>query len=192
MSFHPTSRTPRDGVGRDDASAGSHFVDKLGTTIVVRPFEPADRDDLGELYRTFDPAHRAQGLPPRTERECERWLEYVLDDGRSIVARHDDAVVGHSFYTPATDPVPEFAVFVDPDYHDRGIGTELTRRAVDRARAADRDALVLEVERTNRAAVRVYRKLGFETVEEGRELHMRRPLEGSVAPAARSSENSNE
>lgn len=76
-------------------------------------------------------------------------------------------VVGHAVYTPTDDPEPELALFVHQDYQGRGLGTELCRHVVAAATAADRDALVLDVEASNRTAVGVYERLGFERVEDG-------------------------
>lgn len=146
------------------------FVDREGVAWDVRPFEPADREALLETYRDFAPEERAMHLPPADETRLERWLDDLLAEGRNVVAvRADDAadrrrVAGHAVYTPTDDPEPELAVFVHQDYQSRGLGTALCRRVVAAAAAADRDALVLDVEASNRTAVGVYERLGFERV----------------------------
>ncbi|APW97115.1 histone acetyltransferase [Halobiforma lacisalsi AJ5] len=153
------------------------FVDKEGRAMLVRRVEPGDRDRLLEMYERFDDSYRAQGLPPMSADRREEWLSRMLEEGRNFVADLEGTLVGHAFYTPADHAEPELAVFVHQDYHGRGIGTELCKRIVASGAATDRDAIVLEVERSNRVAVHVYRKLGFETVRDGRELFMRRSLE---------------
>lgn len=160
------------------------FVDEEGVAWRVRPYEPDDREPLLETYFDFDPDQRAQGVPPLTDDRIVDWLDALLEDGRNFVAASGGRVVGHALYTPTDAPEPELAVFVHQNYQNRGIGTELCRRVVEAAAAADRDALVLEVEPRNRIAIRVYEKLGFERVENeaaerGRRtysLRMRHPL----------------
>lgn len=175
----------RDSEGREEGSAEApapsprhpRFVDKLGVRWRVRAADERDRDDLVGMYAAFDSTHRAQGLPPVLDDRIERWLDRLFADGWNVVAEGQAGIVGHATLTPADAAEPELAVFVDPDYHDRGLGTELCRHVIARAAATERDAVVLDVERRNRAAVAVYRHLGFETVETGRgELRMRLPL----------------
>lgn len=66
--------------------------------------------------------------------------------------------------TTDDDPEPQFAVFVHPEVQGAGLATELCRHAIASAADADRDAL-LDVARGNHRAIRLYRRLGFETVD---------------------------
>jgi len=142
------------------------FVDESGDAWTVEPAGGADREALSAMYRDFDPSERAQGLPPIGDDRIASWLDGLLADGCNFVARSGDCVVGHAAYVASADAEPELAVFVHQDYQGRGIGTELCRHLIATAAAADRDALVLEVEPTNRRAITVYEKLGFERVTE--------------------------
>ncbi len=142
------------------------FVDKIGDTWTIEPVGTSGRDALSAMYRDFDPGERAQGLPPIGEERIDSWLDGLLVDGCNFVARAGERVVGHAAYVASADAEPELAVFVHQDYQGRGIGTELCRHLIATAAAADRDALVLEVEPANRQAIAVYEKLGFERVEE--------------------------
>lgn len=179
------------------------FVDKTGRPLTIRDYRPEDRAALEAMYRSYGTDHRAQGLPPLTDSRIERWLDTLLEEGRNVVAvdvRGDDppenradgdpsgsgGIVGHAVYTPRDDPEPELAVFVHPDDHDRGIGTECCRQVIARAAADGREAIVLSVERTNRRALAVYRHLGFEAVEgKGTEMRMRLPLSGPATEQLR-------
>lgn len=145
--------------------------------MVISRGRTSDLETLLDLYDAFDRAHQAQGVPPLEAGRLEEWLSTLLDDGVNFMADLDGRAVGHSFYVPASAPEPELAVFVHPDYHGRGIGTELCEHLVATGESTGRDAIVLEVERHNRVAVRIYRRLGFETVHDGRELFMRLPLD---------------
>lgn len=169
------------------------FVDRIGDTWTVEPAGAADRNALAAMYRDFAPGERAQGVPPVGDDRITSWLDGLLADGCNFAARSGDRVVGHAAYVASDDPEPELAVFVHQDYQGRGIGTELCRHLIATAAAADRDALVLEVEPSNGRAIAVYEKLGFERVEDrasneplwrSRSFQMRLPLTGERAASA--------
>ncbi|MFO7834713.1 MAG: GNAT family N-acetyltransferase [Halohasta sp.] len=157
------------------------FVDKEGASWRLRPTREADADRLAEMYADIGVADRAQGLPPVDDNRRQEWVETLLEEGSNIVAEGPDRLVGHVAYTPVAADKPEIAVFVHPEFHNRGIGTELCTRIVAAAADAGREALELYVERTNRAAIAVYRRLGFEVVDGGHDMRMVRPLDDSVA-----------
>ncbi len=56
------------------------------------------------------------------------------------------------------------SIAVDTTYRRNGLGLRLMREAIRRLQADRVEALVLEVDATNVAAVSMYEKLGFETV----------------------------
>lgn len=162
------------------------FVDKEGVRWTVRPATVDDREPLAAMYGRFEASDRAQGIPPVDERRRREWLDQLLTEGVGVVAENSQAgVVGHAVYTPADASLPELAVFVAPAFHGRGLGTELCWHVIAAAADAGCEALVLHVERDNRAAVHVYRRLGFETVRGGRELEMRLSLSAPPADEAR-------
>jgi len=105
------------------------------------------------------------------------WIERSLADGRNIVAENQERIVGHVYYTPADAPRPELAVFVHPAFHNRGLGTELCKHAAAAAAEADREGLELHVSQTNRAAITVYQRLGFEIVDRDHTIQMVLPLQ---------------
>lgn len=144
------------------------FVDRQGVPWTVRPVEPGDRTPLLELYREFAPGQRAQGLPPLADDRLEAWVDSLLEEGCNVVAERDGRVVGHALYTPTDAAEPELAVFVHQDVQRRGLGTELCRHVVANAAAGARDGLVLEVSRSNRTAIGIYERLGFERIDGAR------------------------
>ena len=129
----------------------------------------------------FGPADRSMGIPPAVDHRRRSWIETLLAEGHNIVAEDDDGVVGHVAYTPAEADRPELAVFVHPERQSRGIGTELCAQAAAAAVDADRAALELHVDQRNRAAVAVYRRLGFEVVDADHTMQMALELDESVA-----------
>ena len=168
------------------------FVDRDGRSYVIRPLTDDSVDAAVEMYRDYPEEHRSMGLPPTTEREIRDWLWRLHERGTNLLVWDGDRVVGHCGFAPDDGVEPEFVVYVDPAYHGRGLGSELTRQAVAYAADAGHRALVLHVDERNQTAVAVYRKHGF-VVENrsGTELRMRLPLDGPtaretrLAPAAR-------
>lgn len=170
------------------------FVGKHGTGFLIQPLPATEEppESLVEMYVDYPPEHRSMGIPPTTERQIRSWLSTLHGRGTNLLAWDGDRVVGHTGFAPHDGDEPEFLVYVDPAYHGRGLGTELTRHAIAHAAAAGHRALRLNVDSNNRTAIAVYRKLGFEIIDNsGAELEMRLPLDGptavesQLAPAAR-------
>lgn len=119
------------------------------------------------MYGNYPNEHRSLGLPPLFEDDLDEWLSAVVEDGENFVALVDGVVVGHAVYLEAGSGPADFVVFVDPAYHDRGIGTALLRFAIDRARSEGVERIVSHVEADNENALHVYEKVGFEVLEAG-------------------------
>ncbi|WP_436344782.1 N-acetyltransferase family protein [Natronorubrum sp. FCH18a] len=150
------------------------FIDKRGDPVLVEPYSFSRFDDLVSMYVDYPQRHRSMGIPPATRARIEDWLERLLERGFNIVAAHGGRVIGHAAYSPCLSVEPQFVVFVDPAFHDRGIGSELCRHVIAAAADAGHEALVLDVDAANERAVHVYRRMGFETIERsGNDLRMR-------------------
>jgi len=161
------------------------FVDKEGASWRFRSAREKDADRLAEMYADISAADRAQGLPPVVDHKRRSWVEMLLEEGHNIVAEGPDRLVGHGVYTPVEADQPELVLFVHPEFHDRGIGTELCKQIAAAAANAGREALELHVERGNRAAISVYRRIGFEVVDDDHSIEMVLPLDDTVAASVR-------
>ncbi len=147
------------------------IYDKTDREIEIRPIGPADLDALAEMYIEFDPADRAQGIPPTGEKRIRQWLEPLLE-GMNIAAWHEDAIVGHATLVPDTpDPDSlesndevdwELAIFVLQDYQEAGIGTQLLKQLLGYASEQGLKRVWLTVERWNAPAIALYENVGFE------------------------------
>ena len=172
--------------GTEDCQARCpRFVDREGASWTLRPAREEDADRLAEMYAAIGAADRAQGLPPVVDHKRRSWVEMLLEEGHNIVAEGPDRLVGHVVYTPVDEAQPELAVFVHPEFHNRGIGTELCKQIVAAAADAGREALELHVERHNRAAISVYRRIGFEVVDDAHSIEMVLPLDDTIAASVR-------
>ncbi|GAA0249165.1 GNAT family N-acetyltransferase [Haladaptatus pallidirubidus] len=150
------------------------FNDREEREIEIHPFEDGDVEPLVAMYVDFDPADRAQGIPPATEPRVRDWVETLTDgDGYNVVAWHGDSIAGHATLVPDGDSAYELAIFVHQDYQRAGIGSHLIRTLLGYGRQQGVDKVWLTVERWNRAAVNLYRNVGFETADaESFELEM--------------------
>lgn len=164
-----------------DESAGSFpspptdFTDAEGRSIEVQVLEEDDEDQvdaLVEMYEAFDPADRAQGIPPTGERRIRDWLVPILAGGVNVVALHGDDVAGHATLVPDTDDPEaiddygdvewELAIFVHQTYQQAGIGTRLLRNLLGYASDRGIECVWLTVERWNGPAITLYENVGFE------------------------------
>ena len=153
-------------------------TDATGRPITIRSADPDDQAALAELYAAFDPADRAQGLPPTTERAIAEWLETILTGGVDVVAV-DETVVGHATLVPRADQpaVCELAIFVTRAYQDAGIGHALVAHLLGAGVEHGIETVWLTVERWNHPAIALYEGIGFEqTGRNGFELEMERSL----------------
>jgi RimJ/RimL family protein N-acetyltransferase len=139
------------------------IVDREGREIEFRAYDDDDREALVEMYLAFDPADRAQGIPPGGERRIREWLDTITDDDCvNVVAWDGESAVGHATLVPDDDAC-ELAIFVLQAYQRAGIGTSLIRTLLGYGAEAGVERVWLTVERWNRAATNLYEKIGFET-----------------------------
>lgn len=137
-------------------------TDAEGRSIVL--CHPTELEELVGMYAEFDPADRAQGIPPIGESAIREWLDRITTSNSvNLAARHDGHTVGHA--TLVGDDEYELAIFVLQAYQNAGIGTELLRTTLGAAAEAGVDRVWLAVERWNDPAIALYRKLGFEVVD---------------------------
>lgn len=136
--------------------------------MTVRPATDRDVDGVVAFYAGYPPVRRSMGIPPLGGVDAVRpWVERVFDEGRNVVAVDATSRVrGHGVVLPATATIPELAAFVDPGVHDRGIGTAVCDLLLDVAREAGHEGVRLSVANSNRRAIHVYEKLGFEVADD--------------------------
>jgi GNAT superfamily N-acetyltransferase len=155
--------------------------DGEGRTVEIRVYDGGDeeRESLVAMYADFDAADRAQGIPPTGERRIREWLDRVLgDECHNVVAWHDDRPAGHATLVPDEEAY-ELAIFVHQRYQEAGIGTALLEHLLGYGREQGVPRVWLTVERWNKPAVSLYRKVGFETSNaESFELEMSILLDG--------------
>ena len=146
------------------------FDDREGRRIAIRtlgdgPVGPRpEREALVEMYASFDPADRAQGIPPTGEPAVREWVDDLLEaDAVHVLAWHDDHVAGHATLVADGEGGYELAIFVHQSHQRAGIGTRLIRCLLGEGAARGIEQVWLTVERWNQVAVDLYEAVGFET-----------------------------
>lgn len=142
------------------ASPPFRFTDREMREIQITADSEKWFTSLIGMYESFDPTQRAQGLPPDRGPAIKNWLDDVRQ-GLSVVAVHDDAVVGHVMFVLDETGGHELGIFVHQDYQRAGIGTQLLRAGLGRAREDGLSDVWLSVERSNPRAQKLYRRMGF-------------------------------
>jgi len=141
-------------------------TDREGREVELVSADASDHDSVLEMYLSFDPADRAQGIPPAREEAIEDWLDTILgEDTLNVVAVHEGSVVGHATLVPDRHGEHELAIFVLQAFQGAGIGTHLVETLLGLAQSAGLEKVWLTVGRWNDPAVALYKKVGFETTE---------------------------
>jgi GNAT superfamily N-acetyltransferase len=157
-----------------------------GRTLQVREYTVGDFHPLVEMYRSFEPKRIAQGLPPPDGPRIEEWLNRLQHKSRALLAWDGPTVAVHAILCPMSEAAVEFTVFVHQDYRRAGLGTALTRQAVALAERCGFAEVFLTTELSNLAALRVYRRVGFQTTSSfGDECEMKLVIAASSSPRAR-------
>jgi RimJ/RimL family protein N-acetyltransferase len=151
------------------------FEDREGREIEIRAYEGTDEEyeALASMYVAFDPSDRAQGIPPSDEKRIREWLDNILaEECLNVIAWDGDQAAGHATLVP-DDDVYELAIFVLQAYQEAGIGTRLMKALLGYGAESGVERVWLTVERWNKAAVGLYKKIGFEVSDsESFELEM--------------------
>jgi ribosomal protein S18 acetylase RimI-like enzyme len=141
------------------------FTDAHDRDIEIGVYTDDDRTALAEMYAAFDPADRAQGIPPAERGAIGDWLDTILDGSYNVVASHGTECVGHATLVPDGDDAYELAIFVLDTHQQAGIGSRLLEGLLGHAQRKGAERVWLTVERWNGAAIALYRKVGFETCD---------------------------
>ena len=144
------------------------------------------RDDETELLKDFlyEAIYIPDGIQPpeRSIIELPELSIYYEDFGNSpadncLVAEEDGKVVGAVWtrimndYGHVDDETPSFAISLYKEYRGKGFGTEMMRRMLGLLKEQGYKKASLAVQKAN-YAVRMYKKVGFEIIDENTEEYI--------------------
>lgn len=142
-------------------------IDKKGNPFGVACCSDMEHAAMAAMYDRFSPKGISQGLPPAADKTRRVWVDQLCVSGENFGAWVDDRLVGHSCLLPdLARNDAEFIIFVEQGYRNRGLGTELTRLALDRARQLGLHSVWLAVEVYNFRAIKLYKNFGFRFCDE--------------------------
>ena len=154
---------------------------------IIRALQPEETRLLRDFL--YEAIYLPEGtpLPPRSVIDLPELQVYIQDfgtrpDDHCLVAESSGRVIGAVWvrqmndYGHIDEHTPSLAISLYPPFRGKGIGTRLMREMTSLLRAKGYKQVSLSVQKAN-PAVRLYRRLGFETVRETEEEYiMIRPL----------------
>lgn len=137
-----------------------------GSTLVIRPIRPEDRDLLRSGFERLSERSRYLRFQAPLPKLSDKQLAYFTD-----VNHHDheallgldpsgEEIVGVARFVRVSDEVAECAVVVADDWQGRGVASELLDRLVDRAREEGVERFTALVLAENADALRLLERLG--------------------------------
>lgn len=133
--------------------------------IAVRRLEEQDEPLLARMYDTFEPLSEALGLPPKEPSRRQAWIR-TLREALNLVAFVDDTVAGHLALLAIDNDSAELMCFVHQGFRRQGVGTALTRAAMEYAKEAGYQRVSVFINTHNAGARHGLVKFGFEPVWE--------------------------
>lgn len=182
----PDARSPRAAV---TVPCGEQLVLADGTVLVLRPLRPDDRDGLLELFHRLSAESRWRRFlspkPNLSPRELDYLInvDHVAHEAFAAVDERDGSLAGVARYVRhnGTETAAELAVAVADELQHQGIGSALSVRVVERARANDLRLLTATTLWNNQPARALLRRLGFHARRsQGREIELELELDALV------------
>jgi acyl-CoA synthetase (NDP forming)/RimJ/RimL family protein N-acetyltransferase len=138
-----------------------------GTTVLIRPAAPQDREAVWQMHAQMSPSNiylRFFSISPQSaDREAKRVTRPPDDDHSALLAWLGDELVGVASYEPTGKPgVAEIAFAVTDHMHGRGIATLLLDHLVSTARLRGLRAFTAETLTDNMAMLRVFANAGLD------------------------------
>jgi ribosomal protein S18 acetylase RimI-like enzyme len=141
----------------------------------IRPAREDDRLPLAVVFAAVAEERDGIATEPPVDIEA-RAASWTLDG--TLVAVADGAVVGSAHVDASRHGFGEIGMAVAREWRGRGVGFALLESAIEWARERGLHKLSLSVFAHNKAAIGLYRKVGF--VEEGRRVKQYRRSSGEL------------
>jgi len=138
---------------------------KDGRTVLIREFKIEDKEKFIAMYKNLSAEAVRWGMPPYTrERREKGWLSN-LQNLISIVAFHNDKIVGHAqiFKFPhfRRKCTGDLLVYLHQHFQNVGLGTAMLTKLIELAKKEGLHRIGLDVIADNKRAIQLYQKFGF-------------------------------
>ena len=137
---------------------GSEIILKDERRIILKSFEPDDKEKLVVFYSILSPEVLKWALPPYDRERIERWTS---NPSESIIlfACHENNIVGHSqiFHNPNSQfkGIGELLIYLHQDFLNVGLGTSMMKKGLQMAQAHEFHRVKLSVVAENKNAIHV-------------------------------------
>ncbi|MBW1671778.1 MAG: GNAT family N-acetyltransferase, partial [Deltaproteobacteria bacterium] len=143
------------------------FISKAGEAVMISLLKREEDAALLEMYLVYEPRNSFSGLPPIEDGACVMWVKHMVEQGINLRATSfKHGLVGHTALFSMPQSKCEMLVVVAPGHQAMGIGTELTRCAIELAHETGFDEMWLSVEARNHMARHMYAKCGFQRLRQ--------------------------
>ncbi|HWN98332.1 MAG TPA: GNAT family N-acetyltransferase [Blastocatellia bacterium] len=139
-----------------------------GSTVKVRPLEPADEQRLLNFFRSLSEESRwlrffsfVKDKLLAAEAHREATVDYVRTFGLIALTGGEERVIGHALYSAIADDRADAAFAVADDYQGRGLGTMLVGQLAQVAAANGIQLFEADVLASNHKMLGVFRRSGF-------------------------------
>jgi RimJ/RimL family protein N-acetyltransferase len=145
--------------------------------LLIRAMEPHDYDFLMDMH--YESIYIVQGKPPRSELlNSPGIVKYNENWGRAgdkaVIALVDNQPAGAAWYRLFDEmnqgygfvdvKTPELGIAIHSGHRQQGVGIALMEAIIQQAVSDGYPSVSLSVDPENQAAVRLYKKLGFEYI----------------------------
>ena len=136
--------------------------DKLGVNITIRAYRVEDYPRLIDMYDRFEPKRIAMGLPHSDKKLRGNWIDCILSSFFNMVAIYQNKIIGHAAIDILRNKSsPEYMIFLDQDFRNRGIGTSQTMIIKKICEELGCKQVWVAITCHSMLGIRVFKKLGF-------------------------------
>ncbi len=137
---------------------------KDGRKVLLRTYNPQDKEALFSFYASLSPETLKWALPPYDRPRVERMVSNPAN-AVILLAHHQDRVVGHvHIYTqPFTRAkgLGELLIYLHQDLQNIGLGNAMMQESIRLTKEKGLHRIGLSVIAQNHRAIRLYEKVGF-------------------------------
>lgn len=145
-----------------------------GLQIAYRPETESDQPFVASLYASTRasefagldwPEEALNAFLDQQHRAQHRHFRAVFPDGEWLIVEQCGRRIGRLYLNETGEHLHLVDIILHPESRGAGIGTAIVADLIDQAHGAGKPVR-LSVDKTNRGAARLYRRLGFETIED--------------------------